>query len=71
MPHMEPRAGGIGKLHQREVLGLGVVVRGLKGVGVVPALLPLFFNVGVLVFHGYIHPFDAAGSPRPLSPSVP
>ena len=50
--HVEPLAGGIGKLDQAEELLPSLVPRdGGEGLLLQPLLLPLFLNAGKIVFH--------------------
>ncbi len=51
MPYMQAFAGRIRKLHQRIILGLGVVICGGKDVFGVPDILPFFFDLRKIIIH--------------------
>jgi hypothetical protein len=57
MPHMKPLAGRVRKFYQCIVLGSGIIVRGLKGLLIVPDSLPFLFHLVMVV--RYCH-FDSS-----------
>ena len=73
MPHVQARAAGIRKHVQHVELGLGRidVVRGAERLVLLPVLLPLRFDVGMRIRHGFtskwIQPATLAPRPPPIN----